>query len=154
MIPGNASHTAMAGDPTITPGGKINPTLCMFRVSHFSLGEPIPLAYWDRIYTNKNKFLVWPLAHVEVMWLYGKVVQRRLGYVSFLKTFFQKWSSLQPSRGQGPSFPPGFSLKPLFYNTNFFWVSTYGLHIHYLKVVNITYGGYGLGNTKFQLFTW
>ena len=29
----------MTGDPTVAPGGKINPTLCMFRVSHFGFGH-------------------------------------------------------------------------------------------------------------------
>ena len=41
----NASHTAMAGDPTVAPGGKINPTLCMPRVSHFGLEDLILIAY-------------------------------------------------------------------------------------------------------------
>jgi hypothetical protein len=65
----------------------------MFRVSYFGLGDPIPIAYLDRIYTNKNKLLARLGAHIGVEWQYVFVVQRRLGYVSFLKeknTFFQK----------------------------------------------------------------
>ena len=36
VLPGTVSHTAMTGDPIVAAGGKINPTLCMPRVTHLA----------------------------------------------------------------------------------------------------------------------
>ena len=68
-----------------------------------------------------NRLPARPSNHVEVKWQYLLVVQRRLGYVSFLKTnTFPKMILLAiPPMDKGRPFHQGFSSKPLFCKNNF-----------------------------------
>ena len=106
---------------------EINPTLFMSRLTtcrHFGSEDLHPHSSLRQTYTNKNKFLVRPLAHSGVKWQYDIVVQRRLGYVSFKKNSFPKMILFTKSScGQGLlPFHQGFSSKPLFCKTTFWGV--------------------------------
>ena len=81
--------------------------------------------------------------------MYDKVVQQRLGYLTFFKTLFKKMIFLTILPWTKSYFSSGVSLKAFIFQNTIFRVSTTGLHIHYLMVVSIPYAGYGFANTKF-----